>query len=84
MIFQAAVQHVTPEHTQHLPSENRSSQPSIPVVTIADDFIDMTASTSNETCRLLTIEIEHNGRILTTVKVNDESKIGNYILIFFI
>lgn len=73
----AAVQHVTPEHTQHLPSENQSSQPSIPVVTIADDFIDMTASTSNETCRLLTIEIEHNGRILTTVKVNDESKIDD-------
>jgi len=44
---------------------------------IADDFSGMTASTSNETRRLLTIEIEQNGRIIATLKVNDGSTIGN-------
>ncbi|KAL5244435.1 hypothetical protein ACI65C_011845 [Semiaphis heraclei] len=73
----AAVQHVTPQHTQHLPSEGRSTQLSAPTVMIADDFSGMTASTSNEARRLITIEIEQNGRIITTLKVNDGSTIDD-------
>jgi len=45
---------------------------------IADDFSGMTASTSNETRRLITIEIEQHGHIIATLKVNDGSTIGNY------
>jgi len=77
VIFQAAVQHVTPQHTQHLPSESQNSQPSIPTVTISDDFIEMTASTSNKTHRILTIVIEQNGHMITTININDEATIGN-------
>ncbi|XP_015372334.1 PREDICTED: FAS-associated factor 1 isoform X1 [Diuraphis noxia] len=73
----AAVQHVTPQHTQHLPSEGRSTQLSAPTVMIADDFSGMTASTSNETRRLITIEIEQNGHIIATLKVNDGSTIDD-------
>jgi len=51
---------------------------SAPTVMIADDFSGMTASTSNETYRLITIEIEQNGHIIATLKVNDGSTIGNY------
>lgn len=80
VIIQAAIQHVVPQHTQHLPSEGRSSQSSIPAVTVANDFVDMTASTSNETQRLLSIDIEYEGRILTTLKVVDVSTIGNLFL----
>lgn len=80
VIFQAAVQHVTPHHTQQLPSEGRSSQSSIPNVTIADDFIDMTASTSNDTERILTIEIEQNGHVINTVKVPEGFTIGKLLL----
>lgn len=79
--FQAAVQHVTPQHTQTLPSEGRSTQP-INVrpntVVIADDFSGMTASTSNETQRLITVEIEQNGHNITTITLNDGSTVGNY------
>lgn len=81
VVFQAAVQRVTPQHTQHLPSEGRSSLPNPPpLVTIADDFI-MTASTSNENHRLLTIEIEQDGHSLTTLKMNDGSTLGNYLIL---
>lgn len=73
----AAVKHVTPQHTQHLPSEGRSTQLSAPTVMIADDFSGMTASTSNETRRLITIEIEQNGHIIATLKVNDGSTIDD-------
>lgn len=37
----------------------------------------MTASTSNDSSRILTIDIEQNGRIITTLKVNDGSTVGN-------
>jgi len=60
-----------------LPSEGRSTQLSAPTVMIADDFSGMTASTSNETRRLITIEIEQHGHIIATLKVNDGSTIGN-------
>ncbi|XP_050422174.1 FAS-associated factor 1 [Adelges cooleyi] len=73
----AAVQHVTPQHTQHLPSEGHTYRPDVPTVTIADDFIDMTASTSNGNRRVLNIEIEQNNRIITTLKVNDGSTVDD-------
>ncbi|XP_022174084.1 FAS-associated factor 1-like isoform X2 [Myzus persicae] len=73
----AAVQHVTPQHTQHLPSEGRRIRLGAPSVMIADDFSGMTASTSNETHRLITIEIEQNGHIIATLKVNDASTIDD-------
>ncbi|XP_050538185.1 FAS-associated factor 1 [Daktulosphaira vitifoliae] len=73
----AAIQHVMPQHTQQLPSESRTYQSDIPMVTIADDFIDMSASTSNENHRVITIEIEQNKRIITTLKVNDGSTVDD-------
>lgn len=66
----AAVHHVTPQHTQHLPSEGRSSLSSTPAVTIADDFLNMTASTSKGS-RLLTIDIEQNGLNLATIVMSE-------------
>ncbi|KAE9542579.1 hypothetical protein AGLY_002490 [Aphis glycines] len=70
----AAVQHVTPKHTQHLPSEGRSTELSAPAVTVADDFMNMIASTSKH--RLITIEIEQNGRIIAILTLSDSSTIG--------
>lgn len=72
---QAAVQHVTPQHTQHLPSEVRNMDHS---VMIADDFVNMAPSTSQES-HLLTIEIEQNGHVITVISFNPDSKttIGN-------
>lgn len=84
VIFQAAVQHVTPQHTQHLPSEGRSSRSTIPSVSIANDFGDMTASTSNETLRSLIIEIVQNGRHITTLSINERSTIGKIYIFFLI
>lgn len=49
-------------------------------MTIADDFIDMTASTSNDTERILTIEIEQNGHVINTVKVPEGFTIGKSLL----
>jgi len=66
----AAVQHVTPQHTQHLPSEVRRMDRS---VMIADDFVDMAPSTSQES-RLLTIEIEQNGHVITVISFNPDSR----------
>jgi hypothetical protein len=40
---------------------------------IADDFVDMAPSTSQES-RLLTIEIEQNGHVITVISFNPDSR----------
>lgn len=44
----------------------------------------MIASTSNETRRLLTIEIVQNGHTITTLRVNDGSTIGKTFSLNFL
>lgn len=63
-----------------MPSEVRRMDQS---VMIADDFVDMTPSTSQES-RLLTIEIEQNGHIITVISFNPDSRttIGICFLFF--
>jgi len=63
-----------------LPSEEHSTELSAPAVTVADDFMNMIASTSKH--RLITIEIEQNGRIIAILTLSDNSTIGNFLLIF--
>jgi len=76
MFFQAAVHHVTPQHTQHLPSEGRSSHSSATPVTISDDFINMTASTSKGV-RVLTIDVEQNGHSLAPIIMSEMGTLGS-------
>lgn len=75
-MYQAAVHHVTPQHTQHLPSEGRSTRSNTPAVTIADDFLNTTASTSNGG-RMLTIDVEQNGHNLTSIAMSEMGTLGN-------
>jgi len=59
-----------------LPSEGRSSRLNTPPVTIAEDFFDLTASTSKGD-HMLTIDIEQNGHNLTSIVMSEMGTLGN-------
>ncbi|VVC26983.1 Hypothetical protein CINCED_3A001994 [Cinara cedri] len=75
----AAVHHVTPQHTQQLPSEGHSTQSNIQNISLAEDFTELVVppSTSDESQRILNIEFEQNGHIIATLRVNNKATVDD-------